>query len=66
MLERELDGLDGALDAGTVAARGREENALDHAGIVALPTQRSAWGSEKSPRLGGVGVAGFSRVLAAG
>ena len=30
VLERELDRLDGALDAGAVAARRGEENAFDH------------------------------------
>ena len=30
VLERELHGLDGALDSGAIAAGGSEENALDH------------------------------------
>ena len=38
VLERELDGLDGALHAGTEAARRSEEDALDHAAMVATPS----------------------------
>ena len=41
VLERELDGLDGAFDAGAEAARRREEDALDHGPIVATPIRPS-------------------------
>ena len=42
VLERELDGLDGALDPGAVAARGCQENALDHVRMVEARRSRGA------------------------
>ena len=58
VLQSELDGLDGALDAGTEAARRRKEDSLDHG----RDASRDPRGYEKSPRLGGVGAAGLSQV----
>ena len=75
VLERELDGLDGAFHAGAKAARRSKEDALDHGAMVAVPDSGTAQTRlyvgdgtsagnrhEKGPRLGGVGAAGLFQV----
>ena len=55
--ERLLDGVNGPLDTGAVAARRGEENLLDH-------PQRSVARELRKPAARGVGAAGFPKMLA--
>ena len=62
VLESELDGLDGALDAGTKAARRRKEDSLDHG----RDASRDPRGMRKARGSGGSAPRAFPKLLTAG